>query len=179
MSVLQVRRLKLRHRKWQSGAQSPGLRLRAQCGLRGAMGQLSLSQKPTPCTFSSASSQSRQEIYALSVSVLSKSGKVTCLLSISRILRIRSISRIQTVQNCLKSVQRVYMNSFVTWTVIIVFSIYNKWATSQNLAVFFSLRNSSHKRILLRCISLCPNYQNVQQWCSLLEGLLYFRCKKT
>lgn len=73
-------------------------------------------KEPTPCTFSSTSSQSRQEIYALSVSVLSKSGKVTCLLSISRILRIRSISRIQTVQNCLKSVQRVYMNSFVTWS---------------------------------------------------------------
>lgn len=39
-------------------------------------------KEPTPWTFSSASSQSRQEIYALSVSVLSKSGKVTCLLSI-------------------------------------------------------------------------------------------------
>ena len=46
---------------------------------------------------------------------------------------------------------------------MIVFSIYNKWATSQNLAVFFSLRKSSHKKILPRCILLCPNYQNVQQ----------------
>lgn len=127
----------------------------------------SITKTPSPRPFSSSPSQSRQEIYACKSLFCPDQHMFACLMGI-RLFR-----------NCLKSVLRVYINNFLTWTCVTVTIIWNKRAISE--AVVFVLRNVTHSRILAMHVLPCLNNQEcatvirlVREFCFFFSSFFFF-----